>query len=51
MDTENVEFCNLTAIDGASYASDQYRTLIGNRIRRIEWYHLQALWLPVKYPK
>ena len=26
----------------ASYTIDQYRTLIGNYIRRIEWHHLRA---------
>ena len=28
--------------NGASYALDQYRTLIGNCIRRIDRYHLRA---------
>ena len=27
--------------NAASSALDQYRTLIGNRIRRIEWYYLR----------
>jgi len=28
--------------NGAGYALDQYRTLIGNHIQRIEWYHLSV---------
>jgi len=40
---ENVEFAiRRHPRNSASYALDQYRILMGNRIRRIKWYHLRA---------
>jgi len=42
---KNMEFCNFggnNLRNGASYALDQWRTLIGNRIQRIECCHLRA---------
>ena len=38
-----LQFSGSNLRNGASYALDNYRTLTGNYIRRIEWYHLQAL--------
>jgi len=32
-----LHFSGINLRNGAGYALDQYRTLIGNRIRRVEW--------------
>jgi len=37
--------CNIR--NRVSYVSDHYKTLIGNRIRRIEWCHLRT---PIRQP-